>query len=323
MRRLIILFLLFIPLMSCQNMGGSRAKKWSDWMDENGKLKVLTTTAMINDIVRGIAGDHVNSMPLIEGELDPHSYEPVKGDHEKFSRADVIFFNGLNLEHGPSLEKFLHGSKKAYSVGDPIKDKYEEKILYLDGAVDPHIWMDMSLWSETIPTIASALAKYKPEYADEFYRNANSLKKHLEEEHASFVEIFSSIPEEKRYLVTSHDAFGYFTRAYLIEKDEENDTWRRRCQAPEGLAPEGQLSASDIRFIVEHLKKYQIHAIFPESNVNPDALKKILDVAEEEGLFVELVPEDLYGDSMGDGSYEEMIRHNVQTIAENLKKNGS
>ena len=114
-----------------------------------------------------------------------------------------------------------------------------------------------------------------------------------------------------------------FTKAYLAPKDEQfQGKWRSRCQAPEGLAPEGQLSAADIRHTVQHLKAFTINVIFPESNVNADALKKIQDVCHEEGFEVELVLEALYGDAMGDGSYEDMIHHNVQTIATNLKKTG-
>ncbi len=322
--RLVLIPLLIFSLFSCEQMGSCKAKIWNTWMEDNGKLKVLTTIAMINEMVKEIAGDRVDTMSLIEGELDPHSYEPVKGDHEKFLRSDIIFYNGLNLEHGPSMEKFLNDSKKAYSVGDPIREKEPELILYLDGAIDPHIWMDMSLWSRTIPTITEVLVKARPEYAGEFKKNAKNLKNRMDQLHHSYVELFSSIPPEKRYLVTSHDAFGYFTKAYLATKDERlKGNWRERCQAPEGLAPEGQLSASDIRHTVEHLKMYKINVIFPENNINADALKKVLDVCIEEGFQVSLVSDELYGDSMGEGSYDDMINHNVQTIAENLNKNGN
>jgi manganese/zinc/iron transport system substrate-binding protein len=278
---------------------------------------------MVDNLVKQIAGEEADTLVLIGGDLDPHSYEPVKGDQEKFLRADIIFYNGLGLEHGPSLEKFLQTSSKAHSLGKYIEGAYPERILYLDGVKDPHIWMDLSLFSKAIPVIVTTLSEKMPDKAALFQERGLALEEKLEKEHLGHKQRFSGLQDEQRYLVTSHDAFGYFTYAYIApESSKSGENWRVRCQAPEGLAPEGQLSAADIRHIVEHLKKYGIRVIFPESNVNKDAIRKIADVCKDEGFAVHIVAEPLYGDSMGNGSYSDMIHHNVDVISRNLNKNG-
>src|SRR5271163_3592573 len=99
------------------------------WLEENDKLKVLSTTAQIDDLVTSIGGDRVDSRVLIRGDLDPHSYEMVKGDGEKLAGADLIFYNGLGLEHGANLHVYLRGSLHALAVGEKIRDTHSYQIL--------------------------------------------------------------------------------------------------------------------------------------------------------------------------------------------------
>ena len=126
MKALWILVLLCISACS----GPERADEWKQWKTDNGKVKVLTTIAMIADLVKAIGDGHVDTLTLIKGELDPHSYQLVKGDDEKFASAQLIFFNGLGLEHGPSLQQQLYHSPNAIGLGDKIKDADPKKILY-------------------------------------------------------------------------------------------------------------------------------------------------------------------------------------------------
>jgi manganese/zinc/iron transport system substrate-binding protein len=116
--------------------------------------------------------------------------------------------------------------------------------------------------------------------------------------------------------VTSHDAFHYFTKSYLADPEEVN--WAERFAAPEGLAPEGQLNPGDIQKIVDFLRARNICVLFPESNVSRDSIRKIATVGRELGLEVCICSEPLYGDSMGQLTYLEMMRHNAQTIANHL-----
>lgn len=287
-------------------------------MEESGKVKVLTTIAQIGDLTDRIGGDRIDLCILIQGALDPHSYEMVKGDDERLQRADLIFYNGLGLEHGASLSTWLHTSEKATAVGERILSSSPEKILRKGDSIDPHLWMDIALWSETIDPITEALIERDPEGTAYYQARAVQLKEQMAEADREVRGILHQVPPEKRYLVTSHDAFQYFTRSYLAQEGEEN--WRERFEAPEGLAPDGQLSPVDIRRIIHYLKSHGISTLFPESNVSRDSIRKIASAGREMGLKIHICEETLYGDAM-DGEnlcYLDMMRHNAETIANYL-----
>lgn len=289
------------------------------WFQESGKLRILSTIAMIHDLVQEIGGDHVSSVPLIRGELDPHSYELVKGDDEKFAVADLIFYNGLGLEHGMSLRQNLENNPKAVAVANPILERNPETILIVDGQYDPHVWMDISLWMQTVHPIVTALCEKDPAHAEIYRVRGKHLLERMQQADQDAFERLQAIPSEKRYLITSHDAFNYFTRHYLATPGEED--WRSRCKAPEGLAPEAQMSVSDVLELIAHVQRFQIKALFPESNISRDSLKKIMAAALEKGAQVRISPHALYGDSMGKAaSYLEMIGHNVEVITEELNR---
>jgi manganese/zinc/iron transport system substrate-binding protein len=282
---------------------------------------------MIDDLVRQVGGDHVDRLTLIKGELDPHSYQLVKGDDERLAYADLIFYNGLGLEHGPSLQSYLINNRKAIALGNLVMGENPSLILYYKEQVDPHIWMDASLWAMTIPHIVAALSQKDPANAESYQANGDKLKNALLQAHQQAKDKLQSIPSSKRYLVTSHDAFNYFARAYLAVPGENTNDWHQRFAAPEGLAPESQISTTDIQDIIDHLNRYHIHVIFPESNVNRDSIRKIVLAAKEIGLEVKIADVSLYADAMGkpgsDGdTYLKMLLHNVRIIAENLRMNG-
>lgn len=273
---------------------------------------------MINDIVKQIGGEKVDSITLIRGELDPHSYELVKGDDEKFARADLVFYNGLGLEHGLSLRQNLENHSKAIAVAEPLLKENPELILTMDGTFDPHIWMDIALWVKTIDPIVSALSIQDPIHAAFYRENGDKLKSILQEADRSMYATLQAIDAKRRYLVTSHDAFHYFTRHYLAEPGEKE--WALRCKAPEGLAPEAQMSVNDVIAIIDHIEAFHISVLFPESNVSKDSLRKIINACREKGCDIRLCQEELYADSMGKAnSYLEMIAHNVKIIARELK----
>ena len=292
------------------------------WAEQNGKLKVLSTTAMIDDVVGQIGKERIDHLPLIMGEIDPHSYELVKGDDEKLSMATMIFFNGLGLEHGASLRYHIERHPHAVGVGNVILEKQPGLILRSDQETDPHIWMDISLWSQIIAPIVEALSLADPEGGDYYRANGEELQKKMLQEHRRIHDSLQGIVRNKRFLVTSHDAFNYFTRAYLASPDEkERSEWQKRCAAPEGLAPDGQLSASDIQKIVDHLIAYRIETVFPESNISRDSLKKIVHACAQKGLKVKISEDTLYGDAMSAGSsdadtYLNMIEHNAHVLIE-------
>ncbi len=286
------------------------------------KLHVLSTTAMIDDFVGILVKDRMAHEPLIIGELDPHSYELVKGDDEKFFKAGLVFSNGLGLEHGASLRYHLQKHRNVVEVGESVRKELPESVLFVDGQVDPHIWMDVSLWKECVIPMAEALSQADPEGREFYFKNALELKEDLEMLHEEIFQKLQGVSENKRYLVTSHDAFNYFTRAYLsMESERLDNSWKKRFAAPEGISPEGQLSVFDIKMIVEHLCLHHIGVVFPESNVNRDSLRKITNVCKEKGLEIKLSQEVLYSDALGSKSsgaddYFSMMRHNTQILCE-------
>lgn len=317
-------FFLFLILL----FSGCGAKSnYAQWMQSNGKIKVLSTTAMIDDLVKQIGGEFVDGITLIKGELDPHSYQLVKGDDEKLTFADIIFYNGLGLEHGPSLQKALEKNPKAWGLGNKIQEKNPELILTYKGQVDPHIWMDVSMWSRTVPYIVEALSEKDPSHANIFRQNGEILVQKMDKLHREIREEMQSIPSSQRFLVTSHDAFNYFARAYLSEEEELKDnSWQKRFAAPEGLAPESQLSTADIQAIIDYVQQHSIRMLFPESNISKDSIRKIVAAGKEKEIYLKIADEFLYADAIGapgsDGdSYLKMIDHNGRVIAKFLRQN--
>lgn len=327
MYKALFVSVLFIAAFCFGCSSDGQRQSVQEWNKKNGKIKVLSTIAMINDLVTAVGGDHIDAITLIKGELDPHSYQLVKGDDEKLSAADVIFANGLGLEHGPSLQAYLNNHKNAVGLGSRIMDDDPTLLLYFRGQPDPHIWMDISLWSKAVPHIVEVLSNLDPTHAEEYYHNGEKLMRQMEEENERVTSVLHEIPPSKRYLVTSHDAFNYFTRAYLAEPGERQPAWRERFAAPEGLAPDSQIGTADIQSIIDHLKTYNVHVIFPESNVSRDSIRKIVQAAKEVGLNVRIADVSLYADAIGkpgsDGdTYLKMMNHNARIISENLKHNG-
>jgi len=298
--------LLFFSLVLCL-FGCGSTRDTSSWFADNGKTKVLCTTGMIHDIVARVGQDKIDSHALIVGEIDPHSYELVKGDDDKIAFAQLVFGNGLNLEHGASLRYLLAEHPHVVNLGDEIQNKVPQKILKVSGEVDPHVWMDVSLWAEGIDAIVLALSKEDPASSAFYEQNGALLRQEMLSEHSLLQKAMRLVPDEKRYLVTSHDAFHYFARAYLAQ----GEGWEARCVAPEGLAPEGQLSSQDINRVAQHLTQYEIGVVFPESNMSQDALKKVISCCSHK---VRCSDKPLYGDAIGPGDYLDMIRHNVETL---------
>lgn len=316
----IVLGCLFGILGGCTR--SSQNSALDRWMRDQEHLRVLSTTAMIQDIVKEIGGERIAALCLLEGGVDPHSYELVKGDAEKIAAADLIFYNGLGLEHGASLRYQLEHRPSAVAVGRVLEREVPEQMIWIDGQLDPHVWMDVALWSRIVTPIIEHLSALDPEGRSFFEERGKKVQEKMSLSHQEISAIFQQIPEEKRYLVTSHDAFNYFARAYLaLPQEMASSLWLARCMAPEGLSPEGQISTLDIQKVVDHLEKYQISVIFPETNISKDSLKKIAHACEQKGFRVQISLEPLYGDAMEEKggkptTYLEMMQHNAEVISE-------
>lgn len=327
MKQFYLFISLFLMAVSCSGDIQQRHAEMDQFRSRNGKLKVLSTIAMIGDLVKQVGGDYIDSITMIRGDLDPHSYQLVKGDDEKLSYADIVFYNGLGLEHGPSLQHYLENNPKAVGLGNKVMEKEPQLIIRIEGQLDPHIWMDMSLWAKTVPFIVETLIQKDPGHAEEYRSNGDQLIKQMLEMDGIIKSQMAAIPAEKRFLVTSHDAFNYFTRSYLATDEERiNGTWNKRFAAPEGLAPESQLSTTHIQQIIDYLALHQVHVIFPESNVSKDSIRKIASAGKEKGLDIIIAPCCLYADAMGEpgsngDTYLKMVKHNADWIIKHLEGN--
>lgn len=187
------------------------------WMDPHSKkTHVLATTKMCASLVEKVGGERVHVWTLIDEDLDPHSYQLVKGDKEKFRRADLVVANGLHLEHGRSLSALLKESKTLF-LGDRIYEQSPGLFLPMDEGLDPHFWMDVSLFSKSVPYIVEALQQIDPDHSEEYATRGGELLLELDQLDHKIRVRMSKIPLEKRYLVTSHDAFQYFARRYLVD----------------------------------------------------------------------------------------------------------
>jgi manganese/zinc/iron transport system substrate-binding protein len=270
------------------------------------RINVVATTGMIADVVRTIGGEHIQLTQLMGAGVDPHLYSATEGDVNTLSDAQVIFYNGINLEARlTDIFEQLGRDRLVVAVGEAIPT---ERILQEpNGAIDPHVWMDVEQWSLVAQRIADALAAYDEAHAAEYQANGAAYRAELAALHTEVSTLISSIPEQQRVLVTAHDAFQYFSRAYGIE-----------VFAPQGISTASEAGVEDIRRTIDIMVERQVPAIFVESSVPQDIVNAIIEGAEARGQTVVLGGE-LFSDAMGnagtpEGTYIGMLRHNAQVV---------
>lgn len=277
-----------------------------------GTYSILCTTGMVSDIVRQVAGARATVTSLMGEGVDPHLYVPTRSDIVRLRDADVVFYNGLLLE-GQMQQTFkkLASQKPVFGVTEDIPQNELRTPAEFEGHPDPHVWMDVSLWSRAVETVASRLAEYDPEHADEYRANAAAYREKLDalEEYAR--KSIASIPEPQRYLVTAHDAFGYFSDAYGI-----------RVESVQGITTESEPGVNDINRLVDLLVTKKLPAIFVETSVNSANLEAVISGARSRGWEVR-TGGTLFSDAMGkegtyEGTYIGMMDHNITTITRAL-----
>lgn len=313
------LIVLLGSFFSCAK-GERTQTDFEKWVNETGKIKVLVTTAMIEDLVKRVGQDHVSVIAMIKEDADPHSYEIVKGDDEKFFYADVVFSNGLQLEHSASMQHQLSRHRNVVRLGDELFSRFPEKMIHVDQEIDPHIWMDVSLWSKLVPIVADKLCEIDPVHSSDYKRYQAQVEEEMAAKDKELFALYQAIPKEKRYLVTSHDAFNYHVRRYFASEDEIREgTWKKRFKALQGLAPDEQISSLEIKDLVAHITSFDIDIIFPEANLSKDSLEKVKESCSRLGKKIALSSKTLYGDTLGGKTYFEMLDHNARLIQNELK----
>jgi manganese/zinc/iron transport system substrate-binding protein len=277
------------------------------------KLKVTSTTSMVTDLVKNIGGTHVEAQGLMGPGVDPHLYKATARDTLKLQSADIVFYSGLLLE-GKMQDLFTQMKSKkkhVYAVTDPLT-KAQLLTMAPSGHPDPHVWFDVQLWSKCIAAVRDGLTAADPAHKADFAKNAEAYEKQLEQVHSWALQKVSELPKEKRILVTSHDAFNYFGRAYAFE-----------VIGLQGVSTVTEAGLADMAKLVDLVKAKHIKAVFIESSVPPAAIKRI---SQDAGVKI---GGELFSDAMGTpgeiengydlGTYEGMIKHNINTIVAALK----
>lgn len=323
--KILCLFTLSL-LISCSKLEAKR-KQMRTWFSDNGRLKIACTTSPIRDLTEALTVGLADTCALIDSGLDPHAYELVKGDGEKLEGADLVIALGLGLEHGASISSALKKSPKCLFIGHYLKEHLPERLIYVEGELDPHVWMDLELFSESLEPICQSLCRLLPQHEALLVKRKEALKKRLMILHSAFRSKLQSLPRSRRYLVTAHDAFNYFTRAYLAETSEQKSgSWKKRLIACEGLAPEGQVATSDLRQVIHFIEKNRSPCAFAESNLGRGFLHKILEVTRKRAkakTSFEIAQSPLCADTMlgGEGfDYVHSMAYNVELIYQELSK---
>lgn len=275
-------------------------------------IRAVATVGMVADLVRAVGGPEVEVVTIIGEGIDPHVYKPTRNDVVQLQRADVVFYNGLLLEGRMAdvLERLRDRGKQVVAVAEVIQSG---RLLAGDqpGHHDPHVWMDVRLWSEALAPVAEALAAIRPEQAALFRERAETARRDLEGFDTYVREVAGSIPEAQRVLITAHDAFHYFGTAYGFE-----------VMGIQGLSTESEAGLHDINRLVDVLVERGIGAIFVETSVADKNVKALIEGARARGHAVE-IGGTLFSDAMGTpgtaaGTYVGMIEHNVSVIARAL-----
>jgi manganese/zinc/iron transport system substrate-binding protein len=277
------------------------------------RYRVVATVSMVADIVRNVAGERAEVIGLLGAGVDPHTYKPTRDDVQRLLAADVVFYSGLVLEGrmGDTFAKVARSGKPVYAVTEEIDESYLLEPPEFAGHPDPHVWMDVAAWSECVAFVGEALAEFDPPRAEEYQKNAEAYRAQLAKLDEYCRKVIASIPEEQRVLVTAHDAFGYFGRAYGIE-----------VRSPQGITTESEPSVDDINRLVDFLVERKVGAIFVESSVSEKNMRAIIEGAASRGWKV-TIGGNLYSDAAGaPGTYEEtyigMLDHNATRIAQAL-----
>ncbi|NEQ81387.1 MAG: zinc ABC transporter solute-binding protein [Moorea sp. SIO2I5] len=302
---LTVVIILGVWITGCDTTGTNQSG-----IDGDDKPNVVTTSTILTDWTKQVGGDEIELTGILKPGTDPHVYEPVPADTIALEQANLILYNGYNLE--AALIKLIKSAGvniKSFAVGEvvsPLDFEYEGK-----KEPDPHVWGDAKNAIAMVNAIRDQLIELSPEDKEEFTKNAAQLTAELKKLDAWIIQQIQTIPQKHRYLVTTHDAFQYYASAYGIPV----------AGTLIGISTEEQPSAQTVKGLADAIKKIGVPAIFAETTINPALINT---VAQEAG--VKLAPQELYSDSLSvPGSeadtYIKMLITNTQTVVEALGGN--
>ncbi len=302
-----LICLSFVLLMSCGGAGDSPAENLSA-----RPVNAVATTSIVADLVKNVGGDRVEVTSLMGPGVDPHLYRAREGDVRRFTEADIIFYNGLHLEAKLSevLEK-MGGTRPTFAVAGGLDP---ERLITPEGGAgthDPHVWFDVSLWTEAAVAVRDQLMELDPGHAHLYEENAARYLAELKSLEEFVAARTGEVPEERRVLITAHDAFNYFGQAYGFE-----------VRGIQGISTASEAGTGDIKELADFVAERKIPALFVESSVSPRTIEALQAAIINRGFEVK-VGGELYSDALGNpGTPEEtyigIVRHNTDTIVDGL-----
>ena len=307
MQRIYILLCLMVLLAAT----GCDPKEQPD-ASGTGKYRVVTTIGMITDVVKNVGGDRVEVIGLMGPGVDPHLYKASAGDVQKLDSASLIFYNGLHLES--KMGDLLNVGKyrdKTFAVTDAADRSLLLTPPEFEGQYDPHLWFDVTLWMKAVGKIRDVLSEFDSDNTLMYWSNAERYLAKLAELHEYVKTQVERVPSEQRVLVTAHDAFNYFGKAYGFE-----------VRGLQGISTATEAGIADVQVLATFIAERQIPAIFVESSVSTRSLEAVKAAVKSKGFEVEIGGE-LFSDAMGnegtpEGTYIGMVRHNIDTIVKAL-----
>lgn len=307
------LTLLSFIAAACSGGSSSDAENSAD--DTDTRPVVVGTTTIIHDIADNIAGDRMRVLGIMKSGEDPHIYDPRPGDARMLAGGDVVLVNGLHLEG--TLHDIVHNNLKPGAV---LKELAEDPRIHpiesetYKGAPDPHCWFNVPYVKVYAERTADALAEADPSGAEYYRANLASYLEQLDSLDAYARRVIASIPQERRILVTAHDAFHYFGLEYGIQ-----------VMTVIGISTDAEPRPQDMESLISLIEEHNVPAVFIETSVSASLNNMVRKVSEKTGA---VVGGTLYSDSLGDpgtpeGTYIGMVRHNLDTIAAALKGEGA
>jgi manganese/zinc/iron transport system substrate-binding protein len=287
---------------------------FSDTGRENATkhITIVTTTSMLADAVRIIAGDQMIVHCLMGCGIDPHVYRARESDVHKLAAADLVVFNGLHLEG--KMGQVLQGMDrftKIVNASDAIAHQ-KLRTAEFEELYDPHIWFDVTLWICVVRYIQEKIIELDPVYAALYQKNGDEYITQLEQLHAYVQQRVNEINSVQRILITAHDAFGYFGEAYGFE-----------VVGLQGLSTDSDISTKDVQQLANYIVQKKIPTIFVEASIAARSMRAVQEAVAAQGWRV-VIGEELYSDALGDeesgaDSYMSMVKHNVDVIVDALK----
>lgn len=282
--------------------------------EDNDRLQIVCTTGMIGDMVSQIIGNQADVISIMGPGVDPHLYKASRGDLNLLSNADIIIYNGLHLEGkmGVIFDK-LKNRKIILKVSDGLEESDLINNSNFIGAYDPHIWFDLNLWGKACLHLTEELSQVEGLSKDTIMEQGNQYAQEVLAMSVWVKNEIQKIPQSQRVLITAHDAFSYFGKAYNIE-----------VKGLQGISTASEYGLRDLSDLVNFIIERDIKAVYVESSVSRKALEAVIKGCEEKGHDA-TIGGMLYGDAMGEkGTAEEfylgMVKHNVNTIVTGLTR---